>query len=209
MGEHWNWNESAQQLTTQDSGVQNATKAQTIVDFSQEHPCSTYMISYDFLIFFFFFERYYFSYFRIFSSKKSKKKKTREKNRKQWKQRKKRKNKCWPQDTFSQLKTKCRLSYWRETQKKKVRKKRKKKKHKQINKKKRKDQKKIKKDNMFWVFFWPFFLPPDGFVPSKFKWWYYTSIIWIAGHCLFLSLGFLLYLRYAIDVLEYGSQKSY
>jgi hypothetical protein len=61
------------------------------------------------------------------------------------------------------LKTKCRLSYWRETQKKKVRKKRKKKKHKQINKKKRKDQKKIKKDNMFWVFFWPFFFTPWRF----------------------------------------------
>ena len=35
MGERWNWNERAQQLPTQDSGIQNATKAQTIVDFPQ------------------------------------------------------------------------------------------------------------------------------------------------------------------------------
>ena len=44
--------------------------------------------------------------------------------------------------------------------------------------------------------------------PSKFKWWYDTSMIWIAGHCLSSSLAFLLYLRYASHVLEYGSEKS-
>ena len=37
MGEHWNWNKSAQQLTTQNSGIHNATKAQTMLDFSTAH----------------------------------------------------------------------------------------------------------------------------------------------------------------------------
>ena len=36
LSERWNWNESAQ-LTTQDSGIQNATKAQRIVEFSAAH----------------------------------------------------------------------------------------------------------------------------------------------------------------------------
>jgi hypothetical protein len=50
--------------------------------------------------------------------------------------------------------------------------------------------------------------PLTVFFPSKFKWRYDTSMVWIDGHCLFFSLGFLLYLRYAVHVLEYGSQKS-
>ena len=44
--------------------------------------------------------------------------------------------------------------------------------------------------------------------PFKFKWWYDTSMVWIAGHSLFFPLGFLLYLRYASHFVEYGSQKS-
>ena len=88
--DHWlktTWvsaeNESAQ-LTTQDSGVQNATKAQRIVEFSAAHRArNTLAHVYDFL----FFSKYrhifhYFSYVYIISSKKEpKKEKKRKTNR--------------------------------------------------------------------------------------------------------------------------------
>ena len=72
MGERWNWNESAQQLTTQDSGIQNATKAQTIVDFSTAHSTRNTLAArrwFPSILY------YYFSYFHILSSKKKAKKK--------------------------------------------------------------------------------------------------------------------------------------
>ena len=74
MGERWNWNESAQ-LTTQDSGIQNATKAQRIVEFSAAHRARNTLAA---RIWFPFFSKnrhiffHYFSYFTFFSSKKKK-----------------------------------------------------------------------------------------------------------------------------------------
>ena len=77
MGEHWNYNESAQQLTTQNSGIQNATQAQTMLDFATAHrTSSTYVMSLEKRTFF-----HYFFLFHMFSSKREIKIKTKKKNK--------------------------------------------------------------------------------------------------------------------------------
>ena len=81
LSERWNWNESAQ-LTTQDSGIQNATKAQRIVEFSAAHRARNTLAA---RIWFPFFPRKIdtffslFFIFYIFSSKKNQKKKIKQK----------------------------------------------------------------------------------------------------------------------------------
>ena len=136
MGERWNWNESAQQLTTQDSGIQNATKAQTIVDFSTAHRTRNTLAA---RIWFPLKNTcfHYFSYFHFVRQKRSKKKRNKKENKE---------NIFWPQETFSQLKTKCRLQYPTGAKtKRKKEKKRKKGKKKQRNKKEK--EKKQKETN--------------------------------------------------------------
>ena len=79
--------------------------------------------------------------------------------------------------------------------------------------KKRKNNRKIKKPGKteMLCFLKPFldhFLPPDGFVSIQIQ-----MVVWHVNNLdcwpLFISpLGFLLYPRHAIHVLEYGSEKS-
>ena len=88
----WNWNESGQ-LTTQDSGIQNATKAQKIVEFSAAHRARNTLAA---RIWFPFFSWkidtfvHYFHIFCISSSKKSKKKEKKKRKKKRETKRKKR-----------------------------------------------------------------------------------------------------------------------
>ena len=117
------------------------------------------------------------------------------------KQKKKEKNKKkkWPQETFSQLKTKCRVCHWLETQKEKN--KTKKKKNGKI--KKKKNKKKGRYRNVLFHF-----LPPDSFVSIQIQ-----MVVWHVNNLecwpLFFSpLGLLPYPRYAMLFLEYGSEKS-
>ena len=83
MGEHWNW----KQLTTQNSGIQNATKAQTMLDFfhstsRKEHSCSTYVMSLKKELLF------NFHVFHFLSKKKNEQTKTKKKEKKNKKQKK-------------------------------------------------------------------------------------------------------------------------
>ena len=150
---------SEQQLTTRDSGIQNATNAQTILDFSTAHRTRSTLAarmwlpkkSNDFLIMFI---------FNIFSLNISKTLK----------------------ETIFDLKK--HLPNWKPnaghtTGAKPKRNKNGKKKH-----GKKKHRRKGK--HVYVLLFLDHSLPLDNFVPSKFHWWYDTSMIWIAGHCSFL-----------------------
>ena len=62
------------------------------------------------------------------------------------------------------------------------------------SKKGKKERKKNKKNNdifvcvfLKFVFFLTISYPLTVLFPSKFKWWYDMSMVWIAGHCLFFS----------------------
>ena len=105
--------------------------------------------------------------------------------------------KKWSRETFSHLKTKCRECHWRETYKK--------------NKKKednKENKRKNKGKDCFFLTFLDHFLPPDGFVSIQIQ-----MVVWHVNNLdcwlLFISpLGLLLYPRYAMHVLECGSEKS-